>query len=1030
MRALVTILAAAGLFAVTLVASEVDATPRSPALASVAPDAVLAGASIPFKAHADGAIRIDPSTVGTRSTAVTVDVAAGSTDLVLSITSPRRGTTSVPVDPAAGPVRVELPGVATGVTDVPGSIRVELTGVAADGSSLRAVDEVWFATIDQRLIVSDVGIEDLGFLTDRASGRTRSIPSAGADDARLETSRSASVLAADVTSCATGRVCASGTARWTDRTGSVHPVRAAYVDLVEVVSGETRVRATVLTDDTGRYRASFATGSPVDLLVQLRAAGPGFDFLVDRGGALGARTKVSTVRSGIASGSSVAASFDMGNAMAEDTVFSLHAAMTYAMEYVPTLRSTPLPDVEIVFPASNTFFSPTTGRVSMLEPDRWDWDVMLHEYGHFVAELIGIEENPGGPHSGDENLGNRLPKDEANKLAWGEGWPSYFAVSTLLETGAAALGIAGVGDTRYDDTEDISISDDLEEPARLGEDNEVTVSNVLWDLYDTPADDGDGVALGTRRVWDVLDLGDPTTLSEAVALFTPDRGARTNDENCILGRMNVAPQLSSSNGQVAPVSSPNLSWTRGNGGVTGRNDRFVVEYRNVDSTVALFSTTTAATSYRAPDDVWTRVVSDSGGAVNVSVIGTATRRAPVSGPYRSCLQTFTTDEVPAVADVIVPVIPTRYVDTRIGGQTFDGIDVGDGRRRAGEITRVRVAGRGQLDDRVRAAVVNLAAVQPSGNGFVTAFDCQTPMPPSSSLNHAPGIDVSNEVIVALSGAGELCLFTATETDLVVDVVGYIEPTSPLVTVTPARLLETRTIDSGTTDGRSAGIGRLRGDSQITVRVAGRAGVADDAVAAVLNVAAVSPDRAGFVTVHPCESARPLASSLNVVGGVDRADEIIAPLDGTGNVCLYTSGGTDAIIDVVGYVPAGSGYTPLSPARFVDTRPGARTIDGRDEGRGMRRDGDTLVVQLTGRNGIPADAQAVTAYVTGVGPATVGFVTVWPCRDARPLASSLNHDPGVDGGNELVVRLDDDGRICVFTRGATHITIDVAGYVAS
>jgi hypothetical protein len=97
---------------------------------------------------------------------------------------------------------------------------------------------------------------------------------------------------------------------------------------------------------------------------------------------------------------------------------------------------------------------------------------------------------------------------------------------------------------------------------------------------------------------------------------------------------------------------------------------------------------------------------------------------------------------------------------------------------------------------------------------------------------------------------------------------------------------------------------------------------------------------------------------------------------------------------------------------------------------MRRDGDTLVVQLTGRNGIPTDAQAVTAYVTGVGPATVGFVTVWPCSDSRPLASSLNHDPGVDGGNELVVRLDDDGRICVFTRGATHITIDVAGYVAS
>lgn len=982
-------------------------------------------ASIPFKAHADSAIAIDPSSVGTDRTVVTLHTAVGSTDLAVAISMPGRRTTSVPVRAAAGPVRVELPGVDIGSA---GSVRVVLTGVTAEGSDLLAVDEVWFDTVDRRVIVSDVGVEDLGFLVDRARRDSGSMSSVDTDEHRIDDPLTKSVAVADADTCSPGRVCASGTARWTDRIGGTHPVRAAYVDLVEIVSGDLRVRATVLTDDDGGYDAGFDASGPVDVFVQLRAAGPGFEFLVDRGGLLETRAKFSTIHEGVAPGSSIIGPFEMGNVEADDTVFSLHAAMTYAIDYLPTLRSSPLPDVEIIFPAANTFYSPSTQRVSMLEPDRWDWDVMLHEYGHFVAELIGIEDNPGGSHSGGENLGDRLPKDEANKLAWGEGWPTYFAVSTLLESDAAALGIPGIGDTSYQDTEDTSISDDLEADARLGEDNELTVANVLWDLYDTPADGADRVALGTRRVWDVLDLGEPETLSEAVALFAPDRGARTNDVNCILGQMNVAPQLATTPGVAMPPLSPNLSWTSGNGGFSGRNDRFVVEYRNADSTVVLFAVTTTGTSYRAPTAEWDRLVADSGGAVNVSVIGTATGRFPVTGPYRSCSQTFATDTAQVADDIIVPITPARYVDTRPGERTFDGIDVGEGPRRAGEISRFQIAGRGQLGDRVRAAVINLTAVRPSGDGFVTAFDCQAPMPPSSSLNHAPGVDVANEVVVSLSGAGEICVYTAAGTHLVIDVVGYVEMASPLVTVTPARLLETRSIASGTTDGRSAGTGRLRGDSQVTVRIAGRAGVADDAVAAVLNVAAVQPDRTGFVTVHPCEPSRPLASSLNVVRGVDRADEIIAPLDESGNVCLYTSGATDAIIDVVGYVPPGSGYTPITPARFVDTRPGERTVDGRGQGGGRRGDGETLVVQITGRNDIPVGAEAVIAYVTAVDPIAVGFVTVWPCSESRPLASSLNNDPGVDGGNELVARLDDEGRICVFTRGAAHVTVDVAGYI--
>ena len=78
----------------------------------------------------------------------------------------------------------------------------------------------------------------------------------------------------------------------------------------------------------------------------------------------------------------------------------------------------------------------------------------LHEYGHYIADRIDIEANPGGPHSGEDNLSDaRGSKSIGVRLAFGEGWPTYFAVSALRQE-ARGLGIPHVGDVFYDDTED------------------------------------------------------------------------------------------------------------------------------------------------------------------------------------------------------------------------------------------------------------------------------------------------------------------------------------------------------------------------------------------------------------------------------------------------------------------------------------------------------------------------------------------------------------------------------------------------
>jgi hypothetical protein len=84
---------------------------------------------------------------------------------------------------------------------------------------------------------------------------------------------------------------------------------------------------------------------------------------------------------------------------------------------------------------------------------------------------------------------------------------------------------------------------------------------------------------------------------------------------------------------------------------------------------------------------------------------------------------------------------------------------------------------------------------------------------------------------------------------------------------------------------------------------------------MLNVTAVRPDVAGYMTVFPCGATRPLASNLNFVAGDVVPNAILAKLGPAGKVCIYTSATTDLVVDVNGYVPADGALNSVVPARY-------------------------------------------------------------------------------------------------------------------
>ena len=210
-------------------------------------------------------------------------------------------------------------------------------------------------------------------------------------------------------------------------------------------------------------------------------------------------------------------------------------------------------------------------------------------------------------------------------------------------------------------------------------------------------------------------------------------------------------------------------------------------------------------------------------------------------------------------------------------------------------------------------------------------------------------------------------------------------------------------------------------------VAGRGGVDAAATAVALNVTVADPLGSGFVTVYPCGAAQPTASNLNYTTGGIVPNAVIAKVGAGGNVCVFVSATTDLIVDVGGYFPTLSSFRSINPARILETRPGLTTIDGLQQGDGARTAGSVTAVQIGGRASVSSDPSAVVLNVTVTAAQAAGYVTVYPCGTAVPMASNINYVTGSTVANLVVAKIGTGGTVCVFTSSGIDLVTDVNGY---
>lgn len=369
---------------------------------------------------------------------------------------------------------------------------------------------------------------------------------------------------------------------------------------------------------------------------------------------------------------------------------------------------------------------------------------------------------------------------------------------------------------------------------------------------------------------------------------------------------------------------------------------------------------------------------------------------------------------------VVPLPPTRLLDTR-AGTGAPAAAVG-----ATSTLSLQVTGRGGVPATgVAAVVLNVTAVSPAAAGYLTAFPEGSARPGASNLNFTPGRVVPNVVTVPVGRDGRVALFNGSPgpVHLLADVAGYVvagagAAPGAVVPLAPARLLDTRGSAAAAAMGTT------------TLQVTGKGGVPSSGVSAVLlNVTAVAPTRDGFVTVHPTGAARPTTSNLNFRAGDVIANLVVAKVGTDGTVALFNGspGSTHLLVDVAGFVRGGVAEAPGSlvavpPQRILDTRTSESIARL-----------DTRPVDVAGSGGVPwSGVSAVVLNVTVVDPGAGGYLTAYPHLSTRPTASNLNFTAGQVVPGLVVVKLGPDGRIALFngSAGATHVLVDVAGYVLS
>lgn len=223
------------------------------------------------------------------------------------------------------------------------------------------------------------------------------------------------------------------------------------------------------------------------------------------------------------------------------------------------------------------------------------WDVIGHEYAHHLQNIFKFNDNPGGHHYIDtNNIDNQhmddegkiikplaQAKDDGHKLSWCEGWATYWSIVAQSYFNNDLKTINTVGDTSYTGTNDVDVDINLYDSNSKGDASELAIARFLYKLYSLDNDYYDKFALGDLKIWNIVVKNRPVNFSKFINNLY-DEGLNKDNLALLLGKYNViSNSIRSSNNNLT------YSWSTYMGSKYLRFDKYDLFFEDMNGNILI-----------------------------------------------------------------------------------------------------------------------------------------------------------------------------------------------------------------------------------------------------------------------------------------------------------------------------------------------------------------------------------------------------------------------------------------------------------
>ena len=367
----------------------------------------------------------------------------------------------------------------------------------------------------------------------------------------------------------------SGQFQWIDDDSNIHPLQFVKVQLWDKEPVGERLLMETITNEAGEYHFEFKNATEIfdfenggyDIFVRVTPTGDdvivcrgnGSSYYADEGYCENCPTGVLE---------DISETYDMSDGEFGKSLQVCQAAI-FASKYYEEMKGQDVDDILIKYPhneqESTSFYRTSEKTIYLVNkinvnndlPNSYAaWDVIMHEYGHHIANSENFTNSPGGRHSlnrlmsshylehfiglnrdcnldciieksDDWPFGETDCKYQGMAIAWSEGVATYFMLAAQEFYSQYLTNIDTVNDKSYTS---YSISTvELEEFIGYFHDNEKTVASILYDMYDgNDSEDFDAIELGHQVMFEFITGSSADTFFEFYEYFIENfNGNRT-----------------------------------------------------------------------------------------------------------------------------------------------------------------------------------------------------------------------------------------------------------------------------------------------------------------------------------------------------------------------------------------------------------------------------------------------------------------------------------------------------------------------